>query len=99
MTSLEGVALLALCYAEMEVYPTVGPRIDGTELFDDLEAGNPNVSLLTMFASEALRERDWQVVKAMDAGPRQLSELLPSSSRGAGKRCYTRSHEKGGSPR
>jgi hypothetical protein len=83
--SVEGVALLALCYAEMFAFSSVGPRRDGSEIYDDLDSEHPTLSLVTMFASfGAFDAWDWTLVRARgddelygDEG--RLAQLLPES--------------------
>ncbi len=62
--SVEGVALLAVCYTAMFNYSSVGPRVDGSEIYEDLEVEHPTLSLVTMFASAAFDEFDWAIVRA-----------------------------------
>jgi hypothetical protein len=68
MTSeVERVALAALTYRELWCnYSVVGPRRDGSEIVDDLEAERSDISLLTMFGSRAMSELDWVIIRALD---------------------------------
>jgi hypothetical protein len=62
--SAEAVAFLALAYHELSTrWSSVGPRLDGVELYDDLEAGDPELSLVITVASDTLAELDWRVVR------------------------------------
>jgi hypothetical protein len=60
----ESVAFLALAYSELAGrWSSVGPRLDGIEILDDLEQSDPELSLLTLVASDVLRPIDWQLVR------------------------------------
>jgi hypothetical protein len=79
--SVESVALRAVCYVEVFNFSSVGPRVDGREIFDDLASEHPTVCLATMFASFAFDAWDWRLVEARgedelqgDAG--RLARLL-----------------------
>ena len=71
------MALLALALHEAATnWSAVGPRIDGSEIIDDLETERRDISLLTMFASSALSEIDWLIVRALDEHPEELAAIF-----------------------
>jgi hypothetical protein len=74
---VERVALLALAYHELWWnWSCVDPRTDGSEIVYDLETEWQDISLLTMFASSAMSELDWLIIRALD-DPARLSPLVP----------------------
>jgi len=73
--TVESIGFLALAYFELATrWSSAGPRIDGSELFDDLEQGDPELSLLTLVASDVLAEADWRIVRWLGRDPVSLAE-------------------------
>jgi hypothetical protein len=65
----ETVALVALVYEELREPCATGPRTGPGSIIDEFEDGGDRVSLLALVGTSALRELDWFLLRALDAGP------------------------------